>query len=265
MKLHVTTKGEGAPVVLLHGFPDLGDGWRRQIDGLAAGGFRAVAPDLRGYGRSPRPAGVESYSLDHLVDDVSELIAQYGGRVRGLVGHDWGGVIAWYVAMTRPDLFDRLVILNAPHPRLYARALRRPSRQMLRAWYAMIFQLPWLPERLLSARDSALLDRVWRSGPARDDETRRFYHSMFASVEGVRGPLNYYRAARRHSRPPFAIVESPVLILWGERDRYLGPELLEGVEELAPHVTIDRFADASHWLQHDEPEAVTRKIIGFLR
>jgi pimeloyl-ACP methyl ester carboxylesterase len=142
--LHCVAEGSGPPVVLLHGFPEHWYSWRRQLPALAAGGFRALAPDLRGYNESDRPEGVQNYTLKKLATDVSGLCRALGPAKVRLVGHDWGGVIAWAAAHLYPELIERLVILNAPHPSLRWAVLR--PRQLARLWYAVFFQLPWLPE-----------------------------------------------------------------------------------------------------------------------
>lgn len=256
--------GEGKAVILLHGFPDLGLGWRYQVEALAAAGFRAIAPDLRGYGRSPKPAGVDKYRMQCLIDDVVALIERSGESSVSLVGHDWGGVIAWFVAMKHPRLIEKLVILNAPHPRAYARELRRGSSQILRSWYAGVFQLPWLPETLLRFRRRLLLRRVWSHGPAKEEEILRRYDEAYADRHTLTCALNYYRAAARKRAPRTAIVQAPVLVLWGDRDRYLVRRLTDGLDTWVSKVRIRHFRTASHWLHHDESDEVNEALIDFL-
>ena len=150
--LHVVRAGaEGPAVVLLHGFPEFWYSWRHQIDPLVDAGFSVVAPDLRGYNLSDRPREVGAYRLDHLVEDVAAVMRATGRARAHVVGHDWGGVIAWALAGAHPELVDKLVIMNAPHARSYVETVRRSLRQMLRSWYVLFFQLPLLPERALAA------------------------------------------------------------------------------------------------------------------
>src|SRR4051794_731441 len=146
VRLHYVEAGQrGRPaVVLLHGFPEFWYSWRNQIPALAAAGFHVIAPDMRGYNTSGKPPRVRDYRVETLVDDVVSLARQVGGRVH-LVGHDWGGVVAWLTAMWRPDVVDRLAVLNVPHPVPYLREVRRGFVQLLRSWYVFFFQLPWLP------------------------------------------------------------------------------------------------------------------------
>ena len=159
LTLHYVEAGSGVPVVLLHGFPEFWYSWRHQIAALAAAGYRPIAPDLPGYNESDKPTGIASYRLELLVDDIARFIGAVAGGPAAVVGHDWGGVIAWELAMRRPELVTRLAILNAPHPAAFHRELQTP-RQLLRSWYALFFQLPWLPEWLAAARNYALLRRL---------------------------------------------------------------------------------------------------------
>ena len=263
--LHCVEAGSGPLVVLLHGFPECSYGWRHQVPRLAAAGFRVVAPDLRGYGASDRPRGISAYSVGALVGDVAGLIERLGGGPAVLAGHDWGGVVAWYAAMSRPEVVRRLVILNAPHPAAYARELRRGSSQLLRSWYAGLHQLPRLPELAWEAFDYALLRRVLRGGPAATTADEEAYVAAFRGRGGIGPALNYYRAAVRHRAPRPVPITAPTLLIWGERDRYLVPELTRGLDRWVPDLRIERLPDASHWVQHDEPERVAALIAEFSR
>ena len=259
-------------VVLLHGFPEFSYSWRHQVPALAAAGWRAIAPDLRGYGRSPKPPGVNAYRIQSLAADVVGLVRRECGGKAHVVGHDWGGVIAWWVAMHHPDVVNKLAILNAPHPSAYFRELRRPA-QVVRSWYVGFFQLPWLPERAISWNHFAALRRLFRTDPARPgaftDEDVARYVEAFSPPGALEGPINYYRAAVRQG--PRALsrnvrpVAAPTLVLWGGRDRYLVPELAAGLEQWVPNVRVERLPEASHWVQHDAPERVNELLIDFLR
>jgi pimeloyl-ACP methyl ester carboxylesterase len=268
--LHYVEAGAGRPVVLLHGFPEFWYSWRHQLPALADAGFRALAIDLRGYNESDKPAGVDAYRPDRLTEDVAELIRRAAGGRAFVVGHDWGGVVAWRLAARHPDLVDKLAVLNATHPAAYRRERRRNFRQWLRSWYVLFFQLPWLPERVLRAGDYALLARALRRQPVRpgafsaEDVAR--YKEAWARPGALTAALNYYRAAFRHraemERAP-QVVRVPVLVVWGERDPYLGVELTEGLGRWAPDLRVERIADASHWVQNDAPEKVNRLLADF--
>ncbi|MDF2441679.1 MAG: epoxide hydrolase 4 [Abditibacteriota bacterium] len=256
-------------VLLLHGFPDFWYGWRRQIPALREAGFRVIAPDLRGYNLSSKPRSVFSYSLDRLGGDVVALIRHLGLQRAHLVGHDWGGVIAYWVAQHHPSAVERLAILNAPHPAVYQRELRTLD-QLRRSSYALFFQLPWLPERLLRADDFAALRAVWRFDPQKRSAWNR--EDLQRSVEAISQPgalsaaLNYYRAllrSPRQMRRSRRTIEHPTLLLWGEGDRYLSPRLLDDLGPWLPNLRIERFPEASHWLQHDAAHAVNERLIAF--
>jgi epoxide hydrolase 4 len=285
VKLHAVEMGEGRPVILLHGFPELWWSWRRQLPALARAGLHAVAPDLRGYGGSDRPPDVEAYALPRLVDDVAGLVRALGAGRASLVGHDWGGAVAWSLAARHPELVDRLVIMNAPHPAVFLRALLRPD-QLLRSAYMALFQLPELPERLLFARDAALLRRglrALRATPVADAELD-VYVEAGRRADRLRGGLNSYRAmgralvgrGRRRSpgeagRPAAGAarargrrIEAPVLVIWGEQDPVLGRALAAPPPHLVPDARVVRLPNASHAVMLDAAEEVNRLLVEFL-
>lgn len=268
VRLHYVEMGRGPLIVLLHGFPEFWYAWRHQLPALAAAGFRAVAPDLRGYNLSEKPRGVRAYGMAELVEDVAALVRHLGEERAHVVGHDWGGVVAWFLAMHRPGVVERLAIANAPHPVAFRRELRRPD-QMLRSAYAAFFQLPWLPEAVLRAGDFALLMRVFRTEPTRPgaftEEDLQRYREALARPGALTAMLNYYRAALRTRPLPPRTVRAPTLLLWGERDRHLSVRMTEGLDRGVPDLRVERLPAASHWVMADEPETVNRLLTGFLR
>ena len=167
VRLHYVEAGAGPLVVLLHGFPEFWYAWRRQVGPLAAAGFRVLAPDLRGYNLSDKPRGADAYRVESLTADVAGLIRHAGERSAVVVGHDWGGVLAWLLPLHHHKIVHKRVILNAPHPAALRRELRRGADQLLRSWYVFFFQLPWLPEAMMRAGDFALLGRMLRRQPVR--------------------------------------------------------------------------------------------------
>ncbi len=269
-RLHYVEAGEGPLVVLLHGFPEFWFGWRAQIPALAASGFRVVVPDMRGYNLSSRPPGVAAYDLDRLAGDIRDLIHERGAESALLAAHDWGSSVAWATAMNHPEVVERLAILNGPHPRRLLHGLRRP-RQLLKSWYVFFFQLPWLPEHLERASGW----RSFRYGFEHDARPGTFtpqdiaaYEEAWSRPGAARAMINYYRAALRQSprraeariRP----VRAPTLVIWGEQDRYLGPAMAEPELADVPNLErVVRLPDASHWVQHDEPERVTQLLVEF--
>ena len=276
VRLHWVEQGAGPLVVLLHGFPEFWWGWHRQIPALAAAGFRVAAPDLRGYNLSEKPKGAGSYRVSILVEDVAALVRHLGEGRAHVAGHDWGGVVGWRTALRHPELVDRLVVLNAPHPAVFSRELRRP-RQFLRSWYAMFFQLPWLPEALFRANDYALLERIFRNSPARpgafSDDDIRHYREAMARPGALTAMLSYYRTFARNlgrrggtgGGEVKRTITRPTLVIWGEKDAALDPHNLEGLERYVSDLRIERLPDASHWVLADEPGRVSELMIGFLR
>jgi pimeloyl-ACP methyl ester carboxylesterase len=271
VRLHYVEAGTGPPVLLLHGFPEFWYSWRHQLPALAAAGFRALAPDLRGYNESDKPAGVASYRLEHLRADVLGLIRHLGAERVALVGHDWGGVVAWDVAIHAPEAVDKLVVLNAPHPAAFRRDLKRPG-QLLRSWYVFFFQLPRLPEWSLRRRGFAAVERMFRRQPARpdaftDDDIWEYKRAL-ARPGALTAALNYYRAAPRTAGEALRglrQVQAPTLLVWGERDPYLGPHLTRGLEPWVPDLRVERLPGVSHWVQNDAPERVNALLADFLR
>ncbi|MEK6327129.1 MAG: alpha/beta fold hydrolase [Actinomycetota bacterium] len=268
VRIHYVEAGEGPLVVLLHGFPEFWFGWRRQIPALAEAGFRVVAPDTRGYNLSSRPADVAAYDTDLLAADVRDLIRERGAERAFVVGHDWGAGSAWATAANHPEVVERLVILNGPHPRRMLRALRRP-RQLARSWYMFFFQLPRIPERLLRARGWAALRSAFddaRPGAFTPQDIAH-YVEAWSQPGAPTAMLNYYRAAFRQARRGTGRtgqVLAPTLVIWGERDRHVGPELAEPDPADVPNLErVERLPEASHWVQHEEPERVGRLLIEF--
>ena len=263
MRLHFDTEGDGPLVVLLHGFPESRLTWKRQLPALATAGFRVIAPDLRGYGESPKPKGVDRYRVSSLVEDVAELITTEGhGEPCVLVGHDWGAVVAWSLAMIHPELVRKLVILNVPHPAAIAREVRRSGRQKIRLLYQLFFQLPLLPELFMRIFGKSLLRRAARYT---EDEIAAYARQWRGSLTPM---LHYYRAMR-HSRGEmrkiFRRIDAPVLIIWGQREPVFLPSALEDLAEWVADVRIERIPKAGHFVQRDAPERVSELIGEFAR
>ncbi len=271
VRLHYVEAGRGPLVVLLHGFPEFWYSWRHQIPVLAGAGFRVVAPDMRGYNLSDKPRGVRSYRTELLTRDVARLIEACGEHRAIVIGHDWGGAVAWLFAMRYPTMLERLVIMNAPHPASFMRDLLNPA-QLLRSWYIFFFQAPALPEAGWRAGNFAALRRLLREDPVRrgaftEDDIRR-YVDAFSQPGALTGALHYYRAAVQQNpltaREALARIDAPVLVIWGMRDRALGPALARPDRRWAPTARVERIAGASHWVQNDAPEQVNALLLDFL-
>jgi epoxide hydrolase 4 len=272
VRLHYVEAGEGPLVVLLHGFPQFWYMWRFQIPALAEAGFRVVAPDLRGYNLSEKPRGVRSYRVELLARDVERLILACGEESAVIVGHDWGAAVAWVTAMMHPGRVKQLGILNVPHPERFARGLLRPA-QLLRSSYMFFFQVPRLPENALAARDFASLRYALRNEPVRPRaftyEDIELYVEALARPGALTAALNYYRALFRRNplkaRTLLRRIEEPVMVIWGERDRYLGKELAEPDPSWVPNLRVERLPDASHFVAEDRPDEVNFLLLEFLR
>lgn len=262
VELSHTTEGDGALVVLLHGFPEFRYSWRKQIPSLAAAGFQVVAPDLRGYNLSPKPRGVAAYALMEIVDDVAALIDRKGGAPCIVVGHDWGGLVAWFLAMIRPDLVRRLVILNVPHPVPYSRELHRSREQKLRAAYQLFFALPVLPVIFMKLFGGLLLRRA---GRFTREEIRTYRRAWRGSLTTM---LNYYRAlriTRGQLRPRIRRIDIPVLMIWGEDEQVFTRATTEDFDDWVTDLRIERIPGAGHFVQTDAAERVNELLIRFMR
>jgi epoxide hydrolase 4 len=271
VRLHYVEAGKGPLVVLLHGFPEFWYSWRSQIPALAEAGFRVVAADMRGYNLSDKPRGVKPYSTDILARDVARLIEACGEPRASVVGHDWGAGVAWTFAMLYPHHLERLGILNVPHPITMQRGLRT-RRQLRKSWYIFFFQLPLLPEAWSRAGKYRLVRAALRRDPVnRDafsaDDVERYVEAI-ARPGALTASINYYRAFLRYGwqlRKRMRRIDAPVLVIWGEQDRYLGRELAEPDPAWVPNARVERVANASHWVQNDQPQRVNELLIEFLQ
>jgi pimeloyl-ACP methyl ester carboxylesterase len=254
-------------VLLLHGFPECRQSWRAQLPALAALGWRTVAPDMRGYGESSRPQEKAAYRIERLSEDAAALFEALGAKRRILIGHDWGGAIAWHAALAGLPL-DGLVILNAPHPARFREELKTWD-QRRRSWYMAFFLLPWLPEWLLIRGGGRPLVRdLKRQSPNLPDDLLETMRRNVVQPGAATAMLAYYRANIRgiaseaSGAPP---IECPTLLLWGEDDVYLSPALASGNEAWVRNLTVHRLPGVSHWVQADAPAEVNRLIADWAR
>jgi epoxide hydrolase 4 len=267
-RLHYIEAGNGPLMVLLHGFPEFWYGWRLQIKPLAAAGFRVVAPDTRGYNLSSKPDGVAAYDTGKLAADIRGLIHERGAETAMLVGHDWGGSIAWATAMNHPEVVDRLAILNAAHPRKLSQGLHHPD-QLRKSWYFFFFALPKLPETVVHANNWHFFRHFLQdANPEYTPEEIDRYVEAWSQEGAATGMINYYRSSVRQSPKAAAAalrpISAPTLVIWGERDSYLGSELAEPDRDDVPNLDhVERLRDASHWVHHDEAERVTQLLINY--
>jgi pimeloyl-ACP methyl ester carboxylesterase len=271
IELHAVADGpeHGPLVLLLHGFPEFSYGWRHQLGPLADAGLRVVAPDLRGYNLSSKPKGLAAYTVDVLADDVLGVADKLGRPRFAVVGHDWGGVLAWHLAAREPGRVERAAILNAPNPATMRNFVRSRPSQLARSWYVGFFQLPALPERVLRAGDYVWLrnglTRTSRPGTFTPEDLAR-YRAAWSQPGALTAMLGWYRAVRLRSAMPRPVrVRVPVRVIWGDRDAFLDRDLAEAGLAWYDRGEACHLRAASHWVQHEEPDEVNRLLLQFLR
>jgi epoxide hydrolase 4 len=279
IRFEVATMGGGDRLALcLHGFPEHAVSWRHQMPLLAKLGYRVWAPNLRGYGATDSPQDVSAYRPSTLIEDVAALIKAAGANETLLIAHDWGGALAWMLAMRRPELVNRLVIMNVPHPACFARELRRP-RQLLKSWYMFFFQIPALPEFLLGRNDAQAIGDMFRLGGRHrrqiPERVIDVYRQNAIRPGGLTAMLNWYRAffqsrkspKARDARPDkvrFPKINTPTLFLWGNADVALDFRTTQGTQNYVSDLTFRVLPGISHWVQQEAPEAVNAMLEAWL-
>lgn len=270
--LHVVQDGPetGELVILLHGFPEFWYGWREQIPALAGAGYRAWAPDQRGYNESDKPKGIAAYTIDKLAADVIGLIDAAGVEKATVVGHDWGAAVAWWTANAYPDRVAKLIVLNVPHGAVMLTHLRKNWRQMLKSWYIFFFQIPWLPENLIRVNrwqaGVQALEGSSRPGTFSADELEK-YRQAWSQPGAFTAMINWYRAVvqKTPKNPADLRIHMPTLVLWGAKDKFLSREMAQDSLDYCDEGRLVSFEEATHWVQHEEVTKVNELIIGFLR
>lgn len=282
VSLHYVHVGRGKLVMFVHGFPEFWYAWKNQLAEFGQY-YLAVAPDMRGYNLSSKPTDVEQYQVKILVEDLRQLAEHLGHKKLILVGHDWGGAIAWAFALSHPDYLEKLIVINAPHPAIFDRELRENPAQQKASQYMLMFQRPTEAEKTLSANKYAFLIKAVLSEGLKQgyftEDDRKVYLEAWSQPGALTGGLNYYRAT--HLGPPAGkgepasgnflpdlldlTVKVPTLVIWGERDPYLLSGNLEGLERFVPDLTVRRIPDGSHWVIHEKPTLVNAYIRDFIK
>jgi epoxide hydrolase 4 len=280
-RIHYVTRGEGKPLLFLHGFPQFWFLWREQLADL--GEDHAVyAPDMRGYNLSCKPEDPEAYRMRHLLGDLVDLVRELDLAPLTLVGHDWGGIVSWAFALKYPEQLERLVIIDAPPPFTWNRDLRESPKQRDAVNYMLEFSKPSPePEQMLAANDFALMDnlmvRIGGRGAKLSGSERAVYHEAWSQPGALQGGLNYYRAARMGeqvaaggvpeeyaSKITSQTVDVPTLVIWGENDAALLPSLTRGLSEWVPRLRVEIVQGAGHWVPYERPDVVNSLIREFV-
>jgi pimeloyl-ACP methyl ester carboxylesterase len=268
VKLHYVTQGEGPLMLMLHGFPEFWYSWRHQIPEFATY-FKVVAVDLRGYNDSDKPKAQSAYVIKEFVQDILGIIQGLGYQKCILVGHDWGGMIAWNFAYDHPEMVERLIILNLPHPAKFAQGLRTPQ-QLLRSSYAFFFQIPGLPELLIQSSDYQAIETAFKGmlvdKTAITQADIEAYKDAAAKRGALTAMLNYYRNffTTGMLNRTYGILDVPTLMIWGENDTALGKELTYDTEAYVRDFQIKYIPNCSHWVQQEQPQLVNQYIKEFL-
>ena len=268
IQLHYVTQGDGPLMLMLHGFPEFWYSWRHQIREFAKD-YKVVALDLRGYNDSDKPSALSAYKMSELMLDVAGVIKGLGYESCTLVGHDWGGAIAWSFAYSYPELLERLIVLNIPHPAKFVEGLRTPQ-QLLKSWYIFFFQIPWLPELLIQSGDYQFISDAFTKMAVNPSvftpKDLEAYKDAAAKRGALTGMLNYYRNIfpSLGQGQNWEILKIRTLMIWGEQDTALGKELTYGTQEYVQDLTIRYIPDSSHWVQQEQPDLVNQYIREFL-
>lgn len=260
IKLHTILIGSGEPLMLLHGFPDLWYGWKEVILGLKDK-YKLIIPDMRGYNLSDKPKGVNSYNVSILIEDIRKLSEKLNFGQFNLAGHDWGGVVAWVFAEKYSDMLKKLIVLNAPHPKIFQEKLRTDKEQQKASYYIFEFLKPD-GEKILFEDDFKWLKRAI-FGSVRNKIDRKKYIEAWSQPDAIISSVNYYRANLSFDEWT-GVINVPTLVIWGMKDAALLPQLLEGLSDYVEDLEIVRSEASSHWIMYDDPDLVNSSIIEFI-
>jgi pimeloyl-ACP methyl ester carboxylesterase len=270
ISLHTRQAGpeDGPLVVLLHGFPEFWYGWHRQIKPLADAGYRVIVPDQRGYNRSDKPDGVDSYHIETLAADVVGLLDVADRKTAAVAGHDWGAAVAWWLALSYPERIESLTAVNVPHPTVMETTLRNSLSQLRKSWYMFAFQLPALPEAISTANNCRVLRRGLtnssRPGTFSATDLER-YRAAWQQPDALTAMINWYRAMGRYRpQPPRQQVSVPTLVMWGQQDDFLASTMADESLDYCDDAELVSFPSATHWVLHEEPEETTDALLAHL-
>ena len=277
IRVHYVTVGKGKLIIFLHGFPEFWYEWKKQLAEFGRD-YQAIAPDMRGYNLSSKPAEVGQYRMKYLVEDIRALAKHLGFKKFILVAHDWGGGVAWPFAIRYPEYLEKLIIINAVHPAIFMRELRDNPAQQRASQYILVYRTAEAENILARDNYAILVDNLLEDGIKQGyftDEDKQAYIEAWSEPGALTGGLNYYRAVHLGSftgesddslsaDPSVFMVNVPTLVIWGEKDKWLLTGNLEGLEKYVPDLTIKRIPDGSHWVIHEKPGLVNSYIREFI-
>lgn len=270
VSLHVVAAGDpdNPLVVLLHGFPEFWYEWYDYIEPFVDAGYRVLAPDQRGYNRSDKPSGTRPYRITELSQDIVDLIATEGSESTHVIGHDFGAAVGWDIALRHPGTVDQLGVINVPHPTVFRRVLRSNPTQLRNSWYMFFLQLPRLPEWYLGRNDHEFLVATMQEKAQAgtfDEMDFEWYQNAWAADGAVTAMINWYRALFRHGgEPPSDRVQAPTLIIWGENDEALVPEMAPESLNYCDSGSLKLIPDGTHWVPHEHPDRITDLLLNHL-
>lgn len=265
IKLHIIVIGSGEPLILLHGFPEFWYCWKSVIPGLKEN-FKLIIPDMRGYNLSDKPKDIEKYKMEYLIEDIKGLIDELNLKQVYLAGHDWGGVVAWAFAEKYPEFLKKLIILNAPHPKIFQKTLRTDKKQQEASSYIFEFLKPKAEKKLYQDDYRRLKQAVFKDMINKTNFTefdKEKYIEAWSQPGAMLGGINYYRANTSFDELT-GIIEVPTLVIWGMKDVALLPQQLEGLSDYVKNLKIVRSENSSHWITHDDPDLVISNIKKFI-
>lgn len=274
VKLHYIEVGNGEKVIIfLHGWPEFWYSWRKQMAFFAEKGFRVIVPDLRGFNLSEKPKNISDYAMENVRADIAQLMDKLNIEKANITGHDWGGAVAWHLATHYPNKVDKLAILNSPHPSIFYKHLKSDTSQLLKSWYMLFFQIPFLPEFFINLNLKQFFKNALRGWAinknAFTDEDLNKYVEAYKQKGALKASINYYRAGLRFSNAKKSKgkkVQAPTLLIWGENDKALGKELTVGTENYINNTfELKLIPNCSHWVQQDEPEKVNEYLFDFFK
>lgn len=284
IRMHYVTHGAGDPILFIHGFPEFWGVWKKELMDLGKEYF-VIAPDMRGFNLSSKPAEVSAYHINHLVGDIRGLIEHLGLKKLHIVCQDWGALVGWSFLLRHREYVDHFTTINITHPALFDRELRHNPRQQLASQYMTVFRSPQAEGQIMSDDfawlKQAVIADARSHGAMLSDEDVAEWHAAWKQPGAITAQLNYYRAAvmgppddtgyaggsnlMEGLSPEQHVVQTPVLLIHGEQDTYLLPDGHRGLNELVPHLTIKRLPDATHWAAMEKPREVSQFIRAFLR